>query len=221
MHQLSIWIAEACVKRNWIQAIDMDWCIYAVETKLLFCAFLTLGGMITWLLGVLVEASVFVFVFCLLRSHMGGWHAPFAWLCQIISLSLVLLCTLILGPAIQMLCQEALWGINIFALIIAYITKPVFPVQMHATEDVLIENAKIKNDILLLIFCIQVISFLFTQVFVIYSFLGILFCVISIIIQPYIQKSRREQQWKSSKKLESNTFHPPLKRVSMAGRLYV
>ena len=53
MHQLSIRIAEACVKRQWIKAIDMDWCIYAVETKLLFCAFLTLAGMITWLLGVL------------------------------------------------------------------------------------------------------------------------------------------------------------------------
>lgn len=188
MHQLSICIAEACVKRNWIKAIDMDWCIYAVETKLLFCAFLTLTGIITWLLGALVEASIFVFVFCLLRSHMGGWHASFAWLCQIISLSLVLLCTLILGPAIQMLCQEALWGINIFALIIAFITSPVFPVQMHTTEDVLIENAKIKNRILLLIFCIQVISAQFTQVFVIYSFLGILFCVISIIIFNLIFK---------------------------------
>ena len=188
MHQLSIRIAEACIKRNWIKAIDKDWCIYTVETKLLFCAFLILAGIITWLLGVLVEASIFIFVFCLLRSHMGGWHAPFAWLCQIISLSLVLLCTLILGPAIQMLCQEALWGINIFALIIAYITKPVFPVQMHATEDVLIENTKIKNRILLLIFCVQVISFRFTQVFVIYSFLGTLFCVISIIIYNLICK---------------------------------
>lgn len=188
MHQLSICIAEACVKRNWIKAIDMDWCIYAVETKLLFCAFLTLTGIITWLLGALVEASIFVFVFCLLRSHMGGWHAPFAWLCQTISLSLVLLCTLILGPEIRMLRQEVLWGINIFALIIAYITKPVFPVQMHATEDVLIENTKIKNRILLLIFCVQVISFRFTQVFVIYSFLGTLFCVISIIIYNLICK---------------------------------
>ena len=188
MHQLSIRIAEACVKRQWIKAVDVDWCIYAVETKLLFCAFLTLAGMITWLLGVLVEASIFVFVFCLLRSHMGGWHAPFAWLCQIISLSLILFCTLILGPAIHMLCQETLWGINIFALIIAFITKPVFPVQMHATEDVLIENAKIKNCILLLIFCIQVISFQFTQVLVIYSFLGILFCVISIIVNNLICK---------------------------------
>ena len=188
MHQLSIRIAEACVKRQWIKAVDMDWCIYAVETKLLFCAFLTLAGMITWLLGVLVEASIFVFVFCLLRSHMGGWHAPFAWLCQTISLSLVLLCTLILGPEIRMLRQEVLWGINIFALIIAYITKPVFPVQMHATEDVLIENTKIKNRILLLIFCVQVISFRFTQVFVIYSFLGTLFCVISIIIYNLICK---------------------------------
>ena len=188
MHQLSICIAEACVKRNWIKAIDMDWCIYAVEAKLLFCAFLTLTGIITWLLGALVEASIFVFVFCLLRSHMGGWHAPFAWLCQTISLSLVLLCTLILGPAIRMLRQEVLWGINIFALIIAYITKPVFPVQMHATEDVLIENTKIKNRILLLIFCVQVISFRFTQVFVIYSFLGTLFCVISIIIYNLICK---------------------------------
>lgn len=188
MHQLSICIAEACVKRNWIKAIDMDWCIYAVETKLLFCAFLTLAGIITWLLGALVEASIFVFVFCLLRSHMGGWHAPFAWLCQTISLSLVLLCTLILGPEIRMLRQEVLWGINIFALIIAYITKPVFPVQMHATEDVLIENTKIKNRILLLIFCVQVISFRFTQVFVIYSFLGTLFCVISIIIYNLICK---------------------------------
>ena len=188
MHQLSICIAEACVKRQWIKAIDMDWCIYAVETKLLFCTFLTLAGIITWLLGALVEASIFVFVFCLLRSHMGGWHAPFAWLCQTISLSLVLLCTLILGPEIRMLRQEVLWGINIFALIIAYITKPVFPVQMHATEDVLIENTKIKNRILLLIFCVQVISFRFTQVFVIYSFLGTLFCVISIIIYNLICK---------------------------------
>lgn len=188
MHQLSIRIAEACIKRNWIKAIDKDWCIYTVETKLLFCAFLILAGIITWLLGVLVEASIFIFVFCLLRSHMGGWHAPFAWLCQTISLSLVLLCTLILGPAIRMLRQEVLWGINIFALIIAYITKPVFPVQMHATEDVLIENTKIKNRILLLIFCVQVISFRFTQVFVIYSFLGTLFCVISIIIYNLICK---------------------------------
>ena len=188
MHQLSIRIAEACVKRQWIKAIDMDWCIYAVETKLLFCTFLTLAGIITWLLGVLVETSIFVFAFCLLRSHMGGWHAPFAWLCQTISLSLVLLCTLILGPEIRMLRQEVLWGINIFALIIAYITKPVFPVQMHATEDVLIENTKIKNRILLLIFCVQVISFRFTQVFVIYSFLGTLFCVISIIIYNLICK---------------------------------
>ena len=188
MHQLSIRIAEACVKRQWIKAIDMDWCIYVVETKLLFCAFLTLAGIITWLLGVLVETSIFVFAFCLLRSHMGGWHAPFAWLCQIISLSLILFCTLILGPAIHMLCQEALWGINIFVLIIAFIIKPAFPVQMHATEDVLIENAKIKNRILLLLFCIQVISFSFTKVITIYSFLGILFCVISIIIYNLIFK---------------------------------
>lgn len=188
MYRLSIRIAEACVKRNWIKAIDIDWCIYAVETKLLFFAFVTLGGMITWLLGVLIEASIFVFVFCLLRSHMGGWHAPFSWLCQTISLSLVLLCTLILGPAVQMLCQEVMLGMNIIALIIAYITKPVFPVQMHATEDVYIENAKIKNRILLLIFCMQVISSHFTQVFVIYSFLGILFCIIFIIIFNFIIK---------------------------------
>lgn len=66
MHQLSIRIAEVCVKRQWIKAIDMDWCIYAVETKLLFCTFLTLAGIITWLLAYLSK-RVFLslrFVYC-------------------------------------------------------------------------------------------------------------------------------------------------------------
>ena len=193
MHTLSLAIAEACTARGWISAQDTPWCAYAVENKLISICFFLLLIPLALFLNVLPEAAIFSCIFYLLRRRYGGWHAPYAWFCQIISIALVLATTLLIGPAILQLPLSLVCGINAVIMIIAILQPPVYPPQLHFDQKIKCANTKKKNHILLIVLTFQIgFGFFFRNVLV-YSLLAVLAGVSSVYIEILQQQIYRKE----------------------------
>ncbi len=193
MHTLSITIAEACISRGWIESQDKLWCAYAVEKKLISLCFFLLMIPFAVFLDVLLQAAVFAGVFYLLRRRFGGWHAPYAWLCQVISIALVLAATLFVGPAIMQLPSFAVWGMDAIVMAVAVIQPPVYPPQLHFDQEIKRANTKKKNFVLLIVLVLQFGLGIFVKDVLVYSFLAVLAGVISVYIEIVQQRIYRKK----------------------------
>lgn len=183
MHTLSLAIAEACIARGWIEAQRKFWCAYAVEKKLISLCFFLLMIPFAVVLDVLPQATVFACAFYLLRRRYGGWHAPYAWLCQVISIALVLATTLFVGPVIMQLPLFAVWGMDAIVTAVAVIQPPVYPPQLHFDQEIKRANAKKKNLVLLVVLVFQLGLGIFVKTVLVYSLLAVLAGVISVYIE--------------------------------------
>lgn len=188
MHTLSLAIAEASISRGWIKVQDKLWCAYAVEKKLISLCFFLLMIPFAVVLDVLLQAAVFSCVFYLLRRRYGGWHAPYAWLCQVISIALVLAATLFVGPAIIQLPSFAVWGMDAIVMAVAIIQPPVYPPQLHFDQEIKRANAKKKNFVLLVVLVLQLGVGIFVKAVLVYSLLAVLAGVISVYIEVLQQR---------------------------------
>lgn len=193
MHKLSLTIADACVARQWISEQEKPWCIYALETKLLSSVFFLFLTMIALVLGKLPETVIFSAVFYVLRQRYGGWHAPYAWLCQGISLTLILGAVLCLGPAMLMLPPAVVWGVNIAVMAIALIRQPVYPAQVHFDQEIKTANHQKKNHILCVIIGLQIVLGFFYRKMLIYSLLAVLAGILSVYIEIMRQRIQRRK----------------------------
>ena len=171
MHALSIAIAEASISRGWIKAQDKLWCTYAVEKKLIALCFFLLMIPFALLLNVLPQTAVFSCVFYLLRRRFGGWHAPYAWLCQVISIALMLAVTLLAGPAMMKFPSLVIWGMDAVVMAIAIMRSPVYPPQLHFSQEIKRANAKKKNLLLIIVLALQLGVGIFVKDVLVYSFL--------------------------------------------------
>lgn len=193
MHTLSIAIAEASISRGWIKAQDKLWCAYAVEKKLITLCFFLLMIPFAVALDVLPQAAVFSCVFYLLRRRFGGWHAPYAWLCQVISIALVLAVTLLVGPATMKFPSLVILGMDAIAMAVAIIQPPVYPPQLHFDQEIKRANTKKKNLLLIIVLALQLGVGIFVKDVLVYSFLAVLAGVISVYIEILQQRIYRKK----------------------------
>ena len=183
MHTLSLVIAEACISRGWISINDKFWCAYALEKKLLSLCFFLLLLPFAIVLGVLGQAAIFVFVFFLLRRRLGGWHAPYAWLCQAISIALVLVITLLIGPVMMKFPMPIILGVDAIVITISIMQSPVYPPQLHFDQEIKRANEQKKNHVLISILILQLGVGIFVKEILVYSLLAVLAGVISVYIE--------------------------------------
>ena len=183
MHTLSIAIAEASISRGWIKAQDKLWCAYAVEKKLIsLCLFLLIIP-IALVLDVLLQALIFSCVFYLLWRRYGGWHAPYAWLCQVISIALVLVVTLFVGPAMMKFSSFALWVMDAIVMTVGILQPPVYPPQLHFDQKIKQANTKKKDLVLIVVLGLQLVGGILVKDVLVYSLLAVLAGVISVYIE--------------------------------------
>lgn len=197
MHNLSLMIAERCFTRGWISEEDRPWCAYALEQKCLTLFFFLLLIPLVSILGVLPEAVIFSFVFYFFRRRCGGWHAPYAWLCQGSSISLVLVSTMIVGPMLMEIPARSIWVMNLPIMLIAFIRKPVYHPEMHFDHEITMANNRKKQQFLLFVFILQATLGCLFKIVTIYSLLGVLAGVASVYIEltkQYITRKREHHE---------------------------
>ncbi len=193
MHKLAIAIAESSVRRNWISEDDKLWCAYAFEKKLLFFAFLLLLAPLTVMIGTLKETAIFVCAFYVLRRRIGGWHAPHAWLCQLLSMALVMAIELVIGPMLMEANAVLLGLIDSLVMIAGLIQSPVYPAQTHFDDDVIHANNVKKNQVLVCIIGLQCLLGAWDSGIVVYSLLAVSTGILSVYIEKLVQYSKRRK----------------------------
>ncbi len=193
MHTVSLAIADACISRGWIEAQKKFWCAYAVEKKLTSLCFFLLMIPLAVVLDVLPQATVFSFAFYLLRRRYGGWHAPYAWLCQVISIALVLVVTLFLGPAMMQLPSFGVYGLDSIVMAVAVIQQPIYPSQLHFDQEIKRANTQKKNTVVLIVLILQIGLGVFVKDVLVYSLLAVLAGVISVYIEILRQHIYRKR----------------------------
>lgn len=193
MHALAIKITDASIERKWIKPDDAPWCTYAIENKLMSAVVLISIFILALLLRAFLQAVIFICIFSGLRHRMGGWHAPYAWICIIASLCMVLAVILFAGPFVMQFPISAVWRIDIIVLTIALITKPVYPVQTHFNYDILCENNKRKNWFIIVLLLIQCVSNQRFPEFLVYGMLAVFMGIMSVYVESihkFIQRRR-------------------------------
>lgn len=192
VHHCSVQIVDACLKRNLIQDEERLLCIYSVEKRLFTALFFLCLLPLSLLLHVFQQAAVYSLVLYLLRRRFGGWHASKAWACQLLSLLIVFVNTCLLGLLVKQLPIKIVWMIDALILMIALITKPIYPPQVHFGQDVVVANHRRKNLFLLIIILLQCVGKRFADL-MIYSMLAVLTCVISVYIENLRQENQRKR----------------------------
>ena len=91
MHALANRITSFFIERGLLDEERRPWYVYALESKLgqgLTVLFTLAAG---WALGRPLQPLLVLLAAMFLRQRAGGWHAPTAWLCQILSVGLAVL----------------------------------------------------------------------------------------------------------------------------------
>lgn len=189
LHTISSRITAYFVARNWVEESNAQWCLYVVEKKLLQVCFLLILLVCSILSGQFVNVWVFMLPLYLLRRRIGGWHAPYAWLCLSMTTAMTLLVLFLLGPALLHASAYAAWGLDLVVLAIAFLLPPVYPPQLHFEAEVVQANIRKKNGILLGVLLAQGVTFILgiRQVLV-FSFYSVLISVLLVWIEQLKQK---------------------------------
>lgn len=91
MHALANGIASFFIDRGLLDEEHRPWYVYALESKLGQGATVLFTLAAGWLLRRPLQPLLVLLAAMFLRRRAGGWHAPTAWLCQIISVGSVVL----------------------------------------------------------------------------------------------------------------------------------
>ena len=193
MNNLSESITNACIARGWISEQDKPWCIYAIEQKLLANFLFLFLAVLSVILGKFIETAVFACVFYFLRRRYGGWHAPSAWLCQFISIALMLSVVMLIGPTIAKCPLVILWIVDLSILVIAFLQTPIYPPQVHFDQEIKTANNKKKNQILFVVIFMQFCISPFHEGILVYSLLAVLAGILSVYIEIMRQRIKRER----------------------------
>lgn len=188
LHLIAVLMSIFFLQNGWIKEIDYEWCLYVVEKKLSQGCFLICILVCSLISGQFANVLIFAFTLYFLRSRLGGWHAPYNWLCITMSTFITLLMSFKLGPILLNVSPSFMWSINCLLMIVAFLLKPIYPEQLHFGETIIKENNIKKNFLLIYILFAQIFFFLFgvNQVLV-FSFLGVLVSVLLVFIEQLKQ----------------------------------
>lgn len=189
---MAIKLTGYCVAKNWIDDSKFAWCSYAIEKQIGASIFFVITLIIALIFSSFVETISFAAVFYIFRSRMGGWHAKHAWSCQMISTGITVLVILLIGPAIERINPFPVLIANFVLIAGMLIIKPVYPLQVHFTQEEMHANYRQKNKMLLILSLIQAISCIFiSSKITIYSFLGLIATAITVVLE-YITQFRKD-----------------------------
>lgn len=189
LHSISHRLTEWFFRHNWIEESNYTWCLYVVKKKLLqFCFLLTLS-ICCVISNQYFNTFIFMATMYFLRHRMGGWHAPYNWMCILLTTVTTLVALYILAPVLMRINSFTVWILDILLILAAFRTNPIYPPQLHFDQEITSSNRQKKNFILICIAIIQVFSvqFGFPQV-LIFSFNGILVSMLLIVVEKFKQK---------------------------------
>lgn len=184
IHKRAESLANICCSRGWVQEELRPWCIYTLEKWLGILFFFSVVVLWAILSGQCIETAAFLIPFYSLRRRMGGCHAKSALTCFLISIGSVIVVGLIIGSLLLVLPGWLLIVADALVVATALILRPAYPPQVQFSAKEEEANSRRKNKLLILFFFLQLFSIPFTDKRILaYSFCGITFCVITVIIQ--------------------------------------
>lgn len=101
MHALANGITSFFIERGLLDEEHRPWYVYALESKLGQTVTVLLTLAVGCMLGRPLQPLLVLLAAMFLRQRAGGWHAPTAWLCQILSVGLA-----VLGSFAAVWCAE-------------------------------------------------------------------------------------------------------------------
>lgn len=193
IHKSAKGLANICCNRGWIQEELRPWCIYTLEKWLGILLFFS--AVLFWVIlsGQYIETAAFLIPFYFLRRRMGGCHARSGQACFLISIGSVIIVSSFIGTWLLVFPSWLLIIADMLVVAMALVLCPEYPPQVHFTAEEKAANSRKKNFLLILLLFFQFFSFHFVDKRVLaYSFCGIAFCVVTVIIQK--QKGRLKNE---------------------------
>lgn len=176
------------IGKGWIQEEDIPSFQYTLDIfigKLLFLILLTV---ICSVLHCFTEAFILSLVLLTFRSRMGGWHASSRWLCQFVSIGIVILSCCLFGPILEKLPLLVLACLNLSAITTSFFITPAYPPQVHLSQEEIRGNILKKNLLLVVLLLTQIPAVIaFDYRILSYTTLGLCFCILSVVIQKIAQ----------------------------------
>ena len=196
-HNLAKKAANICLNKDWIVFEQYDWCIYAFERRINAIPMFALALCIAVLTRKTAEVLSFLGSFIMLRRRIGGWHSKRAWGCQIISITVILLALFLIGPNIETLDLQQIVLLDTLIILVCAAIRPIYPLQLHFTDEVIAANNKKKHYVLFVIVLIQMLSCILKKyVILIYSFLGMSVALVALVAE-WINHYRKSSGMKS------------------------
>lgn len=136
LHSISHRLTEWFFRHNWIEESNYTWCLYVVKKKLLqFCFLLTLS-ICCVISNQYFNTFIFMATMYFLRHRMGGWHAPYNWMCILLTTVTTLVVLYILAPVLMRINSFTVWILDILLILAAFRTNPIYPPQLHFDQEI-------------------------------------------------------------------------------------
>lgn len=180
------------IDTGWISEEDTPFFQYALDSFIGKTVFFVLLTIICVILHCFKEALIFSIVFLAFRSRMGGWHANSRWLCQLLSIGIVIVSSCILGPQFEKLRISILVSLNLSVIVISFFLSPAYPPQLHLSQDEIKGNIYKKNQLLIVLILIQLpLIFLLDYRILSYTSLGLILGICLVFIERITQNKRK------------------------------
>lgn len=188
-------LTEVFCKRNLVDEELRDWCIYTVEKWLGILLFFL--AVTVWMLisGRYLETLYFLVPFYLFRRRIGGYHAESQAMCFFLSIAIVIFVSAFLGEWLLALPEKLLFLLDALAIALVLVASPAYPPQLNFTEEEKKANLVRKNILAAGIFLAQIFTAIALEPGLIsFSFCGICFVLITVLIQKNNIKGERENE---------------------------
>lgn len=193
--RLSTSLASCFLRRGWIRSEDIPYCKYMLDGFIGKSTFFLLLLAVCSIFHCYKEALSFCFVLLSFRRRMGGWHANSRLLCQVLSISSVLLVCLFVGPILSKAAPWIIVSINSSLIIISFFLPPAYPPQLHFTDEEATANLRKKNLFLVTLIIVQgLLIFIFNLKILVYSSLGLCLGIISVIMERTTKKIGKDKR---------------------------
>lgn len=85
---------------------------------------------------------VFMATMYFLRRRMGGWHAPYNWMCILLTTVTTFIVLYIFAPVLMRINSLTMWTLDILLILAAFRTNPIYPPQLHFEQEIISSNRK-------------------------------------------------------------------------------
>lgn len=187
LNKLANQLATYCVEHTLIEPRLFPLFRYKLELFLGTSLFALLLFLVSAIFRAYAEAFSFAITAYFFRRRIGGWHAPWPWLCQIMSIGLVILTLVCLGPLLERLSENTMYALSVALNVFAFFFRPAYPPQLHFTAEEIQANIRRKNHLLLILTIVQLVAFIWLDFrIVIYTFLGLAATLTSVLLEKSV-----------------------------------